>query len=94
MISAFALAFWKVYYLDLIRAKFQLVFVADQASLNFTLSDTLKTGFLASQPVIMNWGNLLVEISDHCGSRPIYRSCFHQTIMSGFVNNVTASSIV
>ena len=47
-------AHWKVSYLDLLRAKFLFsrVYVAEQASLNLTFSETPKTGFLATR---LNW---------------------------------------
>ena len=50
LISAFVFVYRKVSCVDFLYAKFQ--FVAEQAGLNITLSETKKTGFLASRP---NW---------------------------------------
>ena len=46
------LAKWKVSYLDMLQAKFQFFSfsVAEQAGLNITLSETPKTGFVATRP--------------------------------------------
>ena len=48
-------AFWKVSYLDLLLAEFQLsslVSVAERAGLKLILLDTTKTGFLAARPIL------------------------------------------
>ena len=83
--------YWKVSYQDLLERNFN--FLASLCSWAGWLNIETQRQF-SPVAAYMIWGNLLVEISDDCGSRPIYRSCFHHPIMSGFVNNVTTSSIV
>ena len=55
-------AYWKVSYLNLLQAKFQ--FSSKETGLKMALSDTLKTGFLATRPMIS-----LIQVSD--SGRPL-----------------------
>ena len=45
--------YWKVTYLDLLQ-----VSVAEQAGLNLTLSETLKTGFVVSRPIYWQYQDI------------------------------------
>ena len=44
-------AFWKVSYLKLATSEISIFSVAEENVLSLTLSETLKTGFLATRPI-------------------------------------------